>query len=698
MAATDPNAGPAAAFRIGEWTYDPRSLELARDGARERLPKRLGLLLERLAREPGAVVARETLLRDVWGRVHVDEDLLSRNVAALRRALGDDPKDPRYVETIPKSGYRLVAPVAPVAPERAGPVVAPVSRRAHLLPAAIVATVVLATLLAAWLLAPKQAIARFDADALARAQPLTSEPGWELGPALSRDGQLVAYAEAVRDRRGTHLVVRSVDGSAGRTLVEPEGAVVGPAFLPDGNALVFRAVAPGSCELRVRPLFGQSRPLAACAPGVSSTVDVSADGTRVVFTAAPAARDRAAGLAIVAIATGRVAPLTSPALDEGADIDARFAPDGRVTFARGDEGSQRLLVADPDSGEVELLWPVVSRISGHAWTPRGDAIVVASDDPGYRALLLLDPATRAATLLGAREGQRPTFARDGSLVYELARFDANVWAWSAADDSVRQVAGSTRYDGVPRIAPDGRRFAYVSTRADQESVWIASLDGAPEQRVPLDPALRWTLPDFSPDGAFLLLTAWSGGSTALYEHELASGRTRGIDAGPDAFAGQYAGDGATIVFARRDGGASKSLWRVARDGGAPVQLAPRIDRHVVAGDRVLYGQRGRTGLTSLPLAGGEPRAIAVDIGAENRQDWTVAGDTLWFAAIAPDGRAALFRHDLRDGTTREATRAVVPTTTTATLSATPDGNRVLFARVDELTIDLMRAVGAAPPH
>lgn len=698
LAATDPNAGPPAALRIGDWTYDPRSLELERDGARERLPKRLGLLLERLAREPGAVVARETLLRDVWGRVHVDEDLLSRNVAALRRALGDDPKDPRYVETIPKSGYRLVAPVAV---ESARPLVAPVppvARRARLLPAAIVATVVLASVLAAWLLAPKPAIAPVDAAALARAQPLTSEPGWELGPALSRDGQLVAYAEAVRERRGTHLVVRSVDGSAGCTLDEPEGSVVGPAFLPDGNALVFRSVASGSCELRVRPLFGQSRLLAACAPGVSSTVDVSADGTRAVFTAAPTARNRAAGLAIVSIADGKVVQLTSPALDEGADIDARFAPDGRVTFARGDEGSQRLFVADPASGKVELLWPVVSRISGHAWTPRGDAIVVASDDPGYRALLLLDPATHAATLLGAREGQRPTFARDGSLVYELARFDANIWAWNAADDSVRQVAGSTRYDGVPRLAPDGHRFAYVSTRADQESVWIASLDGAPEQRVPVDAALRWTLPDFSPDGAFLLLTAWSGSSTALYEHELASGRTRRIDAGPEAFAGQYSGDGTTIVFARREGGASKSLWRVARDGGAPAQLAPRMDRHVVAGDRVLYGQRGRTGLTSLPIAGGEPVEIAVDIGAANRQDWTVAGDTLWFAAIAPDGRAALFRHGLRDGTTREATRAVVPTTTSATLSAAPDGNLVLFGRVDDVTIDLMRAVGAAPPH
>jgi Tol biopolymer transport system component len=240
---------------------------------------------------------------------------------------------------------------------------------------------------------------------------------------------------------------------------------------------------------------------------------------------------------------------------------------------------------------------VVSRLSGHAWTPRGDAVVLASDDPGYRALVLLDPKARTTTLLGAREGQRPAFADDGSLAYELARFDANVWAWSAADGKVRQVAGSTRYDGTPRIAPDGRRFAYVSTRADQESIWIASLDGAPEQRVPLDPGVRWTLPDFSPDGEFLLLTAWEGSTTALYEHELASGRTRRLDAaGADAFAGQYAGDGATIVFARRGEGAQKSLWRGARDGSASVPMAPRVDRFAVSGQVVLCAQRGQRGL------------------------------------------------------------------------------------------------------
>ncbi|HET7843227.1 MAG TPA: winged helix-turn-helix domain-containing protein, partial [Xanthomonadales bacterium] len=296
MAAIDSEAGAAGRLLIGEWTFDPRSLELARGDARERLPRRLGLLLERLAREPGAVVARETLLRDVWGRVHVDEDLLSRNVAALRRALGDDPREPRYVETIPKAGYRLVASVAIAAPAPAS-IAARAAHRPRWIAGGIALAVAIAALVAGWLALRAPRAPAVDATAFDRAQPLTSEPGWELGPSLSRDGQLVAYAEASPDRRGGRLVVRSVDGTAGRVLDEPDGVLLGPVLLPDGSAVAFRRLERGSCEVRVRQLFARSRKVATCAPGVASSLDVSPDGARIVYTAPPAAADRAAGLA-----------------------------------------------------------------------------------------------------------------------------------------------------------------------------------------------------------------------------------------------------------------------------------------------------------------------------------------------------------------------------------------------------------------
>lgn len=68
-----------------------------------------------LASDPGKVASKEDLLRCVWGGIFVEEGVLSQAVHSLRKALGDDARQPRYIQTIPKRGYRLVASVAPVA-------------------------------------------------------------------------------------------------------------------------------------------------------------------------------------------------------------------------------------------------------------------------------------------------------------------------------------------------------------------------------------------------------------------------------------------------------------------------------------------------------------------------------------------------------------------------------------------------------
>lgn len=107
---------------IGSWRVRRSTGELRCDDGRiERIEPRLMDLLLRLAREPGSVVSREAILADVWTGLVVDDDALARAVSRLRRALGDDAKSPRYVETIPKRGYRLIAPV--------GAVVAPTPKR-----------------------------------------------------------------------------------------------------------------------------------------------------------------------------------------------------------------------------------------------------------------------------------------------------------------------------------------------------------------------------------------------------------------------------------------------------------------------------------------------------------------------------------------------------------------------------------------
>ena len=100
-------------LRIGDWRVDPASGELSRSGETARLEARTMRLLLCLAERPGEVVSIEELLDKAWSGVTVSSDSVYQAVASLRRLLGDDPKQPTYIATVPRLGYRMLATVSP---------------------------------------------------------------------------------------------------------------------------------------------------------------------------------------------------------------------------------------------------------------------------------------------------------------------------------------------------------------------------------------------------------------------------------------------------------------------------------------------------------------------------------------------------------------------------------------------------------
>jgi TolB-like protein/DNA-binding winged helix-turn-helix (wHTH) protein/Flp pilus assembly protein TadD len=102
-----------APLRIGDWRVEPAVDEISRDGGVVKLEPRAMRLLIYLAERAGQVVSVEDLLKDVWTGVIVTSDSVYQAVAALRRILGDDSKNPQYIATLPKRGYRLIARVLP---------------------------------------------------------------------------------------------------------------------------------------------------------------------------------------------------------------------------------------------------------------------------------------------------------------------------------------------------------------------------------------------------------------------------------------------------------------------------------------------------------------------------------------------------------------------------------------------------------
>ena len=100
-------------FTVGDWLVDPPANEMHRDGETVRLEPKVMRVLCVLAENPGGVLSREELESRVWTGLVVSYDALSNTIIKLRKAFGDDPRAPRYIETISKSGYRLIAAVEP---------------------------------------------------------------------------------------------------------------------------------------------------------------------------------------------------------------------------------------------------------------------------------------------------------------------------------------------------------------------------------------------------------------------------------------------------------------------------------------------------------------------------------------------------------------------------------------------------------
>ena len=102
----------SARFRVGDWTAEPALNQLSTPGRAVKVEPKAMAVLVYLADRPGQVVSRDALLSAVWPGVIVGDDALTQVVVKLRKALGDAPDAPAYIQTIAKGGYRLVAPVA----------------------------------------------------------------------------------------------------------------------------------------------------------------------------------------------------------------------------------------------------------------------------------------------------------------------------------------------------------------------------------------------------------------------------------------------------------------------------------------------------------------------------------------------------------------------------------------------------------
>jgi Tol biopolymer transport system component/DNA-binding winged helix-turn-helix (wHTH) protein len=637
-------------LRFGRFELDRKSRELRKDGLKVRLqdqPYRvLALLLER----PGEVVTREELRARLWpADTFVDfERGLNNAVRRLRDALGDSAETPRFVDTLPRHGYRFIAtveghtPPVPAAPEE--PPLARVTRRPRAALLGVGVAIAAAVAVAAALVRPRAV----EPPAV---RPLTHS-GHDFSPAVSPDGKLLAFVSE-RDGRRRIWLKRLSTSEEQPVTSGPDDSE--PRFSPDGASLLFTRVEGG-----IGALYGVSIPGGEVHRLLSpaGSGDWSPDGRHLAY-ASPVRGERPAYVLGVAQADGR--DRREVALVEASWMSPpRWSQDSRFIAVSRRSGSQwSIVVLESATGRQRLITP----------SPAGGALSVPVWSGGGNDLLFA-------------QSDAPDAWRNGRLVRQGL-------GWGSHTESLLHLLASG--SGLDRAGPgrlvfDARRVRYnlreqpLGSGVAAWPRWLTRGDAEDRQ------------PSYTPDGERIVFTSDRGGNSDLWEATLATGRLRRLTDHPAEDVEPNVLGGGRIVWTSRRSGVSE-VWIAEPDGSAPRQLThDGVDAaHPVAttiGGWIFYTARQpeRAGLWMIRADGSEATPLVP--GPIGPASILRDGGYLLFAESHPpetalrvlrlaDLRLLPFKIDLRwRPGPGEADR--VPAS-----CFTPDGRRVAFVDLDE---------------
>lgn len=683
-------------------------------------------LLACLAGQPGRVYSREEILDAVWGDVVVGEEALTRAVSELRRALKDDPRAPRYVETIRKGGYRLVAAVEPAADRGAsrkeaggtlpasppgptgGGATPRTGRRGSMFwwPAiAILIIGALAVLFRAWGPGGGETGGAPAQLAPPSATPLTSYPGEERFPAISPGGGHVAFAWSEPGSDNVDVYVTQVGSGSRLRLTDHPGTDTYPRWSAEGDTVAYLHVDEEGQALYTVPIIGGPPRELRRAGAWFGGHAYAPDGKSLVYAEA-VQPGRPAALFVADLETGESRPLTPPPGHGTGDVAPAVSPDGRtVAFVRFDSaGLQDVYTVPVSGGEARRLSRGLLQVRGVDWMPDGQSLIVSAVSSATYSLWRMDVGTGDISRVPTRGEwvHYPSTAREADrLVYQDIRFEKNVWRVRRSENpelgmSTEPLITSTRWDCEATYSPDGRRLAFTSARSGSLEVWTSAADGSRPLRLTLFERLNVDNPRWSPDGQWIAFHASDEGPPDLYVIGSDGGRPERLTRGGEGhLMSSWSRDGEWLYFGS-DRSGSWELWKLrVDDPPGSVRQVTRgggISGMESADGRLLYYARpDEAGLWRMSLNGGElpgeSRKILEDLPRQGDWgNWSLAEGGVALARREEEGPLIVF-YDFSEEHLVPIAR--VPNIAVPSLAVSPDGRSFLYSRVEQRVSDLM---------
>lgn len=673
-------------YHFGDFRLDPlKRILYEGDEVVQLTPKVFDTLLI-LVQRHGEVVEKSDLISQLWPDSFVEEGNLTFNVSMLRKALGEQKSDHRYVVTLPGRGYQFVAdvevrertlpapaarvevdvgvPRADVADARENSAVKsePVRLARRWIPALASLILLLMAGLAAYYLAPRDSPRPFDSFNLRRVT--SNGQAWDA--AISPDGQQVAFI--LTDGEQQSLSVKQTATEAAHEVIPFRAMRLrGVTFAPDGKSLYIVVKEPGEAQRALFTIPTAGGTLRKLLTGIDSPVTLSPDGKRLAFISEDPTQGESS--LVIAEADGsHRSTLSSRRSPAFFSVDGpAWSPDGKriaIAAVSGPEVQFRVQVIEVATGVERSLgtkvWDWMMRV---AWLPDSRGLLVLAREnvpPGninqlWRITYPSGDADRVTQDLNDYRGLGLT-ADGRRLVLIATQLVSDVWIIPVNDPHhpVRITNGGTNgRDGIDWVLDD--RIVYTARDGGKPDLQIVDITGGRPTPLGVADGVPHH-PTVSGDGKYVIFTSGRNGTPHLWRLELATNDLQELTAGQMDNQADSSSDGRWVVYSSERAGV-RTLWRVPVAGG---QVTPLTDQRaefpVFSPDgrqvACLY-QAGRDQperVAVIPIEGGAPRILAdtPPVNVWPQVAWVPDGKALSYV-VTQNGVSNIYRQSLDGG-------------------------------------------------
>jgi Tol biopolymer transport system component/DNA-binding winged helix-turn-helix (wHTH) protein len=466
------NTNISGAYFVADWFVEPKLNKISDKSQAHIVEPRLIEVLTYLAKRPNQVVSRKELIEALW-QGQVSDGAVNRVIAKLRKSLGDDTIAPKYIKTVAKQGYQLIALVTFPSVES----VDIINKRSRLF-------LILAALVVTILLYYKYYSVETINYTKKTLQPLTSLKGNESGASFSPDGRWLIYTHQKNLLSPQQLHIKSSESDQVIQLTNNSFNVSAASFSSTSKSIVYFEKNLESCKLMLMNLDNQMQPLTTtelteCDTSEHfSTLAWSADDKKVIYTDRKSAQHPYL-IQQLTLDTGRIQSISQVPDSFYGDYAIAISKNGeKLAFLRSKYwDNSELYIMDTTSFAISKVWQFDFLVWSVSFLD--DQTIIYSDGKSPGNLYQLQIDQQKVDHLYSVPGFifNPKKAQGlKSILYTQVKFEVDLWQKNLVNkiqsDELLTKTNSSSIDEKPVISNNSESIAFLSNRQGELALWI----------------------------------------------------------------------------------------------------------------------------------------------------------------------------------------------------------------------------------